>query len=56
MAGVHELTPTLGTSAACRAMGLWRGALADTRHAHIAPPLSGLRQRQDQPGRAQRWL
>ena len=26
MAGVHELTPTLGTSAACRAMGLWRGA------------------------------
>jgi putative transposase len=24
MAGVRELTPTLGTSAACRAMGLWR--------------------------------
>ena len=26
MTGVHELTPTLGTAAACRAMGLWRGA------------------------------
>jgi putative transposase len=25
MAGVHELTPTLGTGAACRAMGLPRG-------------------------------
>jgi len=26
MAGVLELTPALGTSAACRALGLWRGA------------------------------
>ena len=26
MAGVHELTPVLGTGAACKAMGLWRGA------------------------------
>jgi len=28
MAGVHELTPVLGAGAACRAMGLWRGAPA----------------------------
>jgi len=28
MSGVHELTPTLGTGAACRALGLWRGAPA----------------------------
>ena len=28
MSGVHELTPALGASAACRAMGLWRGAPA----------------------------
>ena len=27
MAAVRELTPTLGAGAACRAMGLWRGAL-----------------------------
>ncbi len=26
MAGTHELTPALGSAAACRAMGLWRGA------------------------------
>lgn len=26
MAGVHELTPALGRGAACRALGLWRGA------------------------------
>ena len=26
MAGVHELTPVLGASGACKAMGLWRGA------------------------------
>ena len=26
MAGTHELTPALGLAAACRAMGLWRGA------------------------------
>ena len=25
MAGVNQLAPTLGTAAACRAMGLWRG-------------------------------
>jgi putative transposase len=28
MAGVHELTPVLGAGAACRALGLWRGAHA----------------------------
>ena len=28
MAGVHELAPVLGAGAACRAMGLWRGAPA----------------------------
>ena len=28
MASVHELAPTLGTTAACRALGLWRGAPA----------------------------
>ena len=28
MAGVHELTPALGAGAACRALGLWRGAPA----------------------------
>lgn len=28
MAGIHELTPALGAGAACRAMGLWRGAPA----------------------------
>ena len=28
MQGVHELTPVLGVSAACRALGLWRGAPA----------------------------
>ncbi len=43
MAGAHELTPALGTSAACRAMGLWRGALARQqarahRAAFIGPP------------------
>ena len=26
MAGVQELTPALGSGAACRALGLWRGA------------------------------
>lgn len=43
MAGVHELTPALGTSAACRAMGLWRGAPARQqarahRAAFVGPP------------------
>jgi putative transposase len=28
MASVHELAPTLGASAACRVLGLWRGAPA----------------------------
>jgi putative transposase len=43
MAGTLELTPTLGSAAACRAMGLWRGA--PTRHkarahrsAFVGPP------------------
>jgi transposase InsO family protein len=31
MAAVHELTPALGTGAACRALGLWRGAPAQHR-------------------------
>ncbi len=26
MAGIHELTPVLGSGGACKAMGLWRGA------------------------------
>jgi len=31
MIGVHELTPALGEHAACRALGLWRGAPARQR-------------------------
>ena len=31
MAAVRELTPTLGAGAACRALGLWRGAPARQR-------------------------
>ena len=31
MSGVHELTPALGERAACRALGLWRGAPARQR-------------------------
>ena len=31
MAGVRELTPALGSGAACRALGLWRGAPARQR-------------------------
>ena len=31
MAGVQELTPALGAGAACRALGLWRGAPARQR-------------------------
>jgi len=31
MSGVQALTPALGTGAACRAMGLWRGAPARSR-------------------------
>jgi putative transposase len=31
MAAVHELTPTLGAGAACRVLGLWRGAPARQR-------------------------
>ena len=45
MAGVHELTPALGNAAACRAIGLWRGAPARSRaRAHriafVGPPAS----------------
>jgi len=45
MSGVIELAPTLGNSAACRVMGLWRGAperqLAhDKRAAFVGPPVS----------------
>ncbi len=37
MAAVHELTPALGAGAACRALGLWRGAPARHRlQAHRA--------------------
>lgn len=43
MAGVQELTPALGTGAACRALGLWRGAPARRqallrRKAFVGPP------------------
>ena len=42
MAGVHELTPVLGNTAACRALGLWRGTLARgharLRHAALLGP------------------
>ena len=31
MAGVQELAPALGAGAACKAMGLWRGAPARLR-------------------------
>lgn len=44
MAGVYELAPTLGTSAACAAMGLWRGAIdrhesRAHRAAFVGPPV-----------------
>jgi putative transposase len=43
MAGTLELTPALGSAAACRAMGLWRGAPGTTqarahRTAFVGPP------------------
>ena len=43
MAGVQELTPALGSGAACRALGLWRGAPARRqallhRKAFVGPP------------------
>ena len=43
MAGTFELTPTLGSAAACRAMGLWRGApgrhkARAHRSAFVGPP------------------
>ena len=43
MAAAHELSPALGAGAACRAMGLWRGAPARQRaHVHrrtvMGPP------------------
>lgn len=63
MAGVRELTPKLGAGAACRAMGLWRGAPArrqaqlhrkafvgplPRRAARPSPPLAqGAQERQD---------
>ena len=44
MAGTLELTPALGSAAACRAMGLWRGAPArhhalDRRRTFVGPPV-----------------
>ena len=46
MAGLHALEPALGTAAAARAMGLWRGAAArdvsaQRRRAFVGPPLPG---------------
>ena len=46
MAGVRELTPTLGATAACHAMGLWRGQLGrdhlrQFRAALVGPPRAG---------------
>ena len=43
MAAAHELSPALGAGAACRAMGLWRGAPARQqaqlhRRALVGPP------------------
>lgn len=43
MAGVQELTPALGAGAACRALGVWRGAPARKRallhrKAFVGPP------------------
>ena len=43
MAGVQELTPVVGNAAACRALGLWRGAMARgaaraARDALLGPP------------------
>ena len=43
MAGVHELAPALGNTAACRAMGLWRGTpgrhqARARRAAFVGPP------------------
>lgn len=43
MAGTHELTSVLGGAAACRAMGLWRGApgrhrARAHRSAFVGPP------------------
>jgi putative transposase len=43
MAAAHELTPALGAAAACRAMGLWRGAPArqqarSHRRTLVGPP------------------
>ena len=45
MAGVHELTPALGSGAACQAMGLWRGAgarhIAHMQRQALVGPLVG---------------
>jgi len=51
MTGVEELTPALGAGAACRALGLWRGARARQqglvrRAAFVGPrPRSAIRAR-----------
>jgi transposase InsO family protein len=50
MAGVRELTPALGSGAACRAMGLWRGAPARQRaRAHRAALVGPVRARSARP-------
>jgi putative transposase len=41
MAAAQELTPTLGAGAACRAMGLWRGAPARQRAQRYRQTLMG---------------
>ena len=46
MAGVHALTPALGHGAACRALGLWRGAASrDRARAHRVQPVRAPRPR-----------
>ena len=50
MAGVRELTPALGSAAACRAMGLWRGAPARQRaRVHRAALVGPVRARAVRP-------
>ena len=41
MAAVEELTPALGASAACRALGLWRGAPARRRSQALRAAFTG---------------
>jgi putative transposase len=45
MIGVHELTPALGERAACRALGLWRGAPARQRASLLRAAFVGPRPR-----------